>query len=250
MKFVIISAFWNADKLLESNIKILKNQTFTNFIAYFIDDMSTDNSYNIAKKSINGDKRFILIKNGIKKWKTKNFVGTIINNSKIDDEDVIIEIDGDDRLIDETIINLLNNVYKNRNTWICGSKWLNGDKKNVSRYGKCLNPDGARHGPWAFSHLRTYKAFLFRAIKDSDLKMNNEYFKAACDFSWSIPMLEMSGKDHYHFLNKFTYLYRRTNKDSGTQNSSHGIKDLQINSARYIIKLPKYNNLIRNNNNK
>jgi glycosyltransferase involved in cell wall biosynthesis len=63
MKLIIISPFWNSEKLTEKCILSLKNQYYTNFTAYFIDDMSTDNSYEIAKKTIGDDDRFVLINN-------------------------------------------------------------------------------------------------------------------------------------------------------------------------------------------
>ena len=71
MKLVIVSTFWNAEKLVSKCIESLKNQYYTNFVAYFVDDMSTDNSFDVAKKTIGGDDRFILIKNEEKKYKTK-----------------------------------------------------------------------------------------------------------------------------------------------------------------------------------
>jgi hypothetical protein len=57
--------------------------------------------------------------------------------------------------------------------------------------------------------MRSYRAFLFRAIRDNDLKINNEYHKAACDIGYTIPMLEMAGSEHYYFLDKITYIYTR-----------------------------------------
>jgi len=123
MKIVTVSTFWNCEKYVKECIQSLKNQYYTNFISYFIDDMSTDNSYEEAKKAIGGDSRFILIKNENKKFKTKNFIDVIRNNPKISWDDVIVEIDGDDRLSDSHVLGLINKVFTNNDVWICGTRW-------------------------------------------------------------------------------------------------------------------------------
>lgn len=242
MKLVIVSTFWNTENFVKSFIDSLKNQYFTNFVVYMVDDMSTDNSYEIAKNHIKNDERFILIKNKEKKWKTKNFIDVIKYNEKIEWDDVIIEIDGDDRLSDNFVLGLINKVYSDENVWICGSKWE--DKKgNSMKYGK-QDADNPRTNTWNFSHMRTYRAFLFRLIEDEHLKFEGEYFKAACDLAYGTPMLEMSGNEHYYFLDQVTYIYNWHDKQTYSENNSFGDKTLQSRSTGYIRNvLPRYEKL-------
>ena len=112
MKLVIVSTFWNSEKYVADCINSIKNQYYGEFVAYMVDDMSTDNSYNVALETINGDERFILIKNTEKKYKTKNFIDVINNNPNIDWDDVIVEIDGDDQLSDNFVLGLIVNSPK------------------------------------------------------------------------------------------------------------------------------------------
>lgn len=241
MKIVVISTFWNAEKFVSNCIKSLKNQNYTNFVAYFIDDMSDDNSFVNAQKAIGDDERFILIKNKEKKYKTKNFVDVINNNENIDWDDVIVELDGDDALIDPFVLGLINKIYADENVWICGSKWQ--DKNgNSMKYGKA-NADKPRTTQWNFSHMRTYRAFLFRSIQLEHLKYQGEFFKAACDLGHGIPMLEMAGNEHYYFLDKVTYLYNWHDHQSYSDNNSFGDKKLQGAIAKYIYTLPRYKKL-------
>lgn len=128
----------------------------------------------------------------------------------------------------------------NNDIWISNSRWLDTNGKNFKNYGKA-NPKNARFGPWNFSHLRTYRAFLFRLIKDEHLKYNGEYFKAACDLGYSIPMLEMAGSKHYYFLDRVTYTYQWHSNQTYSINSPVKNPNLQKDTARYIIyKLPQY----------
>lgn len=238
MKIVVVSPFWNAEKFVAQSIESLKNQYYTNFVAYYIDDMSTDNSYEVAKKAIGNDERFVLIKNTEKKYKTKNFIDVIHKNNNIEWDDVIIELDGDDCLIDNFVLGLINKIYSDENVWVCGSKWQ--DKKgNGMKYGRA-NADKPRSTSWNFSHMRTFRSFLFRSINEDDLKYNGEYFKAACDLGHGMPILEMAGNEHYYFLDKVTYLYNWHDHQSYSNNNSFGDKNLQGKIAKHIYSSKRY----------
>ena len=241
MKLVIVSTFWNSEDYVADCIKSIKNQYYGEFVAYMVDDMSTDNSYNVALEAIDGDERFVLIKNTEKKYKTKNFID-VINNPDIDWDDVIIEIDGDDQLSDNFVLGLINKIYTNEDIWICGSKWM--DKNGVvGNYGK-FNADKARIKSWNFSHMRTYRAFLFRMIKEEHLMYEGEYFKAGCDIGAGIPMLEMAGDAHFYYLDQVTYIYTWHDNQSYSNTNSFGDNTLQSKIAGYVYKLPRYENVL------
>jgi len=238
MKLITVSTFWNAGQHVKNCIESLKKQYYTNFVSYFIDDMSSDNSFEIAKETIGDDDRFILIKNEQKKFKTKNFVDVIRDNPKIDWDDVIIELDGDDQLSDSFVLGRLNKVFMDRDVWLCGTRWK--DKNGVlGNYAK-PNPEKARLTVWNFSHMRSFRAFLFRQIKDEHLKLNGEYFKGACDIGHGIPMLEMAGSEHFHYINEPLYTYTWHGQQSYSEKSAIGNNKLQSQTGSYIYRLPRY----------
>lgn len=238
MNLIIISPFWNSPELTKKCIESLKNQYYTNFRAYFIDDVSTDNSYNVAKETIGDDDRFVLIKNKIKKHKTKNFIDIIRNNNDIKWDDVIIELDGDDRLSDNFVLGRLNKVFMDENIWVCGSKWKDQYGK-IGNYGK-PKPHRARKTSWNFSHLRTFRSFLFNLIDDEDLQFEGSYFKAACDLGHGIPILEMCGKEHFHYIDEPLYTYIWHDRQSYSDKTDFKDKTLQGRTAKYIYSLKSY----------
>ena len=65
----IISCFWNPGEYIVKSIESIKRQNYKNFKVFLVDDMSTDNSYNVALEAIDGDERFVLIKNTEKNHK-------------------------------------------------------------------------------------------------------------------------------------------------------------------------------------
>lgn len=62
MKISIIIPFYNVQEYISRCISSVKKQTFTDFQCILVDDKSTDNSYNKAIETINGDPRFSIIR--------------------------------------------------------------------------------------------------------------------------------------------------------------------------------------------
>ena len=238
MNLIIISPFWNSPELTKKCIESLKNQYYTNFKAYFIDDMSTDNSYDIAKETIGDDNRFVLIKNKVKKHKTKNFIDIIRDNRNIRWDDVIVELDGDDRLSDNFVLGRLNKVFMDENIWVCGSKWKD-QQGRLGNYGR-PKPSRARKTSWNFSHLRTFRSFLFNLIDDDDLKFEGSYFKAGCDLGHGIPILEMCGEEHFHYIDEPLYTYIWHDRQSYSGKTDFKDKTLQGRTAKHIYGLKSY----------
>ena len=74
------------------------------------------------------------------------------------------------------------------------------------------NLDNLRNSRFTASHMRTWRVFLWRKIKQEDLKDENGiYWKVTGDLSFMYPMLEMSGENHYKFMNEINYIYNEQN---------------------------------------
>ena len=64
---------------------------------------------------------------------------------------------------------------------------------------------------WPFSHLRTFKKFLWDRVKTESLvDSNKKAFSSACDVAIMCPMLEMAG-DRVTFIDETLYIYNREN---------------------------------------
>lgn len=201
INFVV--CFWNAEKYIKNCVRTLKGQRDTNFKVYLIDDMSTDMTVEIIKPLIEGDDRFELIVNTEKKFKLKNLDELI---STFDDEDIVIELDGDDFLLTPDVVEDIREVYSDGKVWLTnGSFMYTNGQPGFSE--KC-NPDTIRQDEFRFSHLRTWKAFLWKAIPKSYFKDDNgEYFKSAPDTAYAFSLLELAGNENYRFLPKVYYVY-------------------------------------------
>ena len=229
---IIVTTAYNCQDYIEKCIGSLMGQNFTDFKCYITDDLSTDNTVNVVKNMIKGDDRFILIENEVKMYQPGNYDQVIRYNKNIDDNEIIVEVDGDDWLPDSKTLSRINDVYSDQNIWIANGsfRYSNGNKGFSS---KQENFDDLRNSRFTASHIRTWRAFLWRKIKEEDLKdENGNYWKVTGDLSFMFPMLEMAGEERYRFMDEINYIY----------NESNPINDHKVN----IEKVQKVVNFIRN----
>jgi glycosyltransferase involved in cell wall biosynthesis len=209
---VILTGFYNAEKYIERSILSIMGQTYKDFTCYITHDMSTDSSVQKIKDLIKDDKRFILIDEYDKKlYQAGNFDRTIRNNPNISDNELLIEVDGDDWLPDSKVFERINNVYEDPNVWIANGsfKYSNGQPGFSSPQ---TNFDNLRQNRFTASHIRTWRAFLWRNIKEEDLRdENGNYWQWSGDLCFMYPMLEMSGSEHYRFMPEINYVYNGEN---------------------------------------
>jgi glycosyltransferase involved in cell wall biosynthesis len=236
---VIVTTVYNCKNYLPLCINSMRSQTFTDFTCYLTDDLSTDDSVKEIESLIEGDNRFKLIKNNTKFYQPGNYDQVIRNNSDIDDNEVIVEIDGDDWLPDRNVLKRINDYYLDQNIWIANGsfKYHNGALGFSSPQ---QNFDDLRNSRFTASHIRTWRAFLWRKILVKDLKdENGVYWRISGDLSFMFPMLEMSGLEHYKFMPEINYVY-----NGGNPLNDHKVDIILVGEiADKIRKKEKYNKL-------
>lgn len=209
---IILTGFYNAEKYIERSLKSIMSQSFKDFTCYITHDLSTDDSPNIVKRLIKDDNRFKLIESSEKKlYQAGNFDNTIRYNQNISDNDICVEVDGDDWLSDDRVFHRINKLYSDENVWIAnGSFMYSSGQFGFSSPQKDF--DNIRQSRFTASHIRTWRAFLWRAIQENDLKDElGNYWQWSGDLCFMYPMLEMSGPEHYRFMEEVNYIYNETN---------------------------------------
>lgn len=83
------------------------------------------------------------------------------------------------------------------------------------------------------SHLRTWKSWLWKKIKEEDLRdPDGVYWPVPGDFTFMWPMVEMAGLKHFRFISDVLYVY----------NEGNPINDHKVN----ISLVQKNHNLLSN----
>jgi glycosyltransferase involved in cell wall biosynthesis len=207
---IILTTSYNCEKFIEKSLLTIMTQRFKDFTCYITDDLSTDNTVEVIKNVIKDDSRFILIENKTKMYQPGNY-DQIIRGLNIPDDEICIEIDGDDWLPNSNVLGLINEVYQDENVWMTSGsfKYSNG-LMGFSTPPTSFN--NIRKQGFTLSHLRTWKSWLWKKIKKEDLKdSEGNYWSVAGDLAFMFPMFEMSGEKHYRHIPSITYIYNENN---------------------------------------
>lgn len=207
---IILTTTFNCDKYIERCLFSIMSQSFKDFKCYITDDVSTDGTVQKIKSAIKDDNRFILIENHTKFYQPGNY-DQVIRFRGIEGDEVCVEIDGDDWLPSPKVLERINEVYQDPNVWMTSGSF----KYHDGRPGFANPPQNfknIRNQTFTLSHIRTWKAWLWKKILLEDLKdENGEYWNVAGDLAFMFPMLEMAGQEHYRFLPEILYIYNESN---------------------------------------
>lgn len=198
-EFKVVVPSFNSVDYLPKTLRSLEEQTDRGFQVCVIDDGST-----IAQQ-----REIILDFCQRNQWRWQfnpQNIGALagmvqaIADFHCDDDDVVVIVDGDDWLSTPHALSHLRQIYDNEDAYIT--------------WGQCeISPAGAtpmkyaqpvpqmvieqklyRQIPFVFWHLGTFKYYLWRHIKDEDLRdENGQYWLLMKDKATLWPMLEMAG---------------------------------------------------------
>jgi len=240
-QFVVVVSSYNNEKWCEKNLDSIFNQNYENFKLIYINDGSSDNTNFLVKKYLaehkikmqevliadnslnamnntinkicaNFDAKCIYVNNLINKG--SQLANTYAAIHACPDSSIIVDVDGDDQLANNSVLSYLNDIYNENNVWLTYGSFVRSSGKK-----HCLckplpsfvvTNRSYRKYLWASSHLKTYKAFLFKAICLQDLMYEKQFISAAVDHAIMLPMLEMAG-DKFKHITKILYLYNDTN---------------------------------------
>ncbi|KKP96101.1 MAG: hypothetical protein US13_C0001G0045 [candidate division TM6 bacterium GW2011_GWE2_36_25] len=203
--FVIVITSYNNERYCEKNLASVLNQNYSNFRVIYIDDCSTDKTSKITEEYIkNNDhqKKISFFKNKQRNLKLANLYQII---HTLPDEEVVIELDGDDYLAHPHVLKIINQKYHETNALIVHATYENQPanlaeqlklqhfSQETPYFVKKLNL--FRKYPWIYSGLRTYYVGLFKKINKEDLlckipPFEGKFFPVSHDLAIMYPMLE------------------------------------------------------------
>jgi FkbM family methyltransferase len=241
---VVVSTFYNCEKYIARCIESVAAQDYDNYTHILVDDASTDSTVKVVNQTLaqlpdDIRSKFLLIAN------TEN-LGAVYNQvnqfRSLDDEAIVIILDGDDSLInDNTVFSYYNNVYNGSTEFTYGSCWSMVDNIPLisQPYPESVKQDKSyrqHHFNWIlpYTHLRTFKKYLINNCEDGLFKdINGNWFRAGGDGSIFYALIESADPSKVKCLQDIVYNY----------NDMNPLNDYKVNAqeqnktAKEIVKM-------------
>ena len=249
LPLVVVITSYNNVSWVEKNLDSIFMQQYNNFRVIYIDDCSSDGTADVVRKYIedhNVQNQITFIANPSRNRKLKNVYNAFY---LCDDNEIIIQVDGDDWLSHSHVFSEINSYYKKSNIWLTYgqfSYWYNS-KRQARGWGHSISFNvkksrNFRRGDYCCTHPKTFYAWLAKAIRLQDLlietspSFKGQFYPVANDVATFIPMLEMVG-DKFAFISRTAYMVNCTNPIS-TSNKKKLEKNLQKVCCKEVRSQP------------
>lgn len=216
-KFKIVIPSYNNERWLEPNLASILNQTYTNYDVLYIDDCSTDETFSQVSHIVGDLPNWKVVRNKTNMRRGYNLspYNPLIIDFMENDEDILLFVDGDDWLYEDTTLEKINQLYNQRDYWmtygafVCYPSGDIGNPQNTPYPDEVHLNNAYRKDTWRASHLRTFKWHLYKQIKKEDLIFSEtqEFYFHAEDLATSFPCLEMCPKEKIGVVPFLTYVY-------------------------------------------
>lgn len=213
----VIVCSYNCPDFLAQCLRSLEMQNFRAFDVYVVDDASTDPK----QREVIED---YCQRNGWQALFHQERLGQLysmvdaIERADCQDEDVICVLDGDDWLAREDSLEIVHDSYLRNDAWVTyGSIETfppgGADQDFLSQElpPEVISQKTFRQFPWLYVHMHTFKAFLWKAVKNADLRdEDGDYYRVSGDQARFFPLLEMAGT-HIYRIPETIYIYNMAN---------------------------------------
>ncbi len=202
LPMVIVVPSYNNAKWCQKNISSLLSQKYENFRIIYIDDASTDSTTDLIPKE-----QITLVQHRQNRGAMRNLYETI---HTLKDEEIVVTVDGDDWLAHPYVLQILNRAYHE------GALLTYGQYLEYPSYGLGITlplPKRLKNinsVPWCASHLRTFKASLFKLIPKENFLYQGEFAKVGWDVAMMLPMIKKAF-DKVRFIPNPLYIYNASN---------------------------------------
>ncbi len=244
-KFIIVIPSYNCADALDRCLNSVSELSYARKTVYVVDDASTDINHTRIAEGWCKSHNHTFIHNSTNRGALANIVNAIAV-AEPDDDDVVVTIDGDDR-VHPNALEIVNWAYQDDVLLTYGRFMFETFGRSAAgirpgSFGYESAPDSVaqtksfRDTDWVFSHLRTFKYALWKNIKPADLKTSvGQYFDVAWDLAFMYPMMEMAPR-HIKYINFPLYHYNVSNP----QNDFKTKQRRQLELAQIIKRKPRY----------
>jgi glycosyltransferase involved in cell wall biosynthesis len=211
--FKIIVPMYNCSRFVTDCLDSVLKQGYDDWQMVVLVEPSDDDTFSVTHSylSQHNNGKIILARNPVRQYVPKNHIEGVRLCSPAAN-DVIVLLDGDDRLYDGQVLSYLASVYADESVWVTWGSYVFAH--DLKKKGGASRPYPEHQGlrEWRYSHLKTFRYFLLQGIKDTDLRdtKTGNYYQVAGDMALMFPMVEMAGRTHGRFIDQPLYVYNQS----------------------------------------
>lgn len=222
-KFIIFIPYCTFfKKYIKKCLNSIYKQNYSNYEIIIVNDGDNSNKINNLTKT---NKKTKIIRHSERlgpaasKWTFINYIQTNMKkNNMYSKNDIILIIDGDDYLIPNNALKIINNKYNTNKCWCTfgesSGKFCEESRKKWLLFKKNKVFNNFRN-VWMYNHPRSLKLHLILNFTKNDfLQENNEWLTKCTDRPIIYTMLELSGFDRISNIDKLLYYYRAHSNNS------------------------------------
>ncbi len=218
-RVVFVVTVRNNKRLLNECLRSVASQDYHDVRCVVVDDASEDGTAEVARMWAARDTaRFTVVTNKRRVGKMANFVAAL---EEVDTHDVVVELDGDDRLLEADAAADLARLHHRvdlvwsqhrveRGPWTSWTHWRSTDvplQLRSSDHERKRVPWGRA---WYPGHLRSFKRWAFDRIDRADLKVGGRYVPTAADVAYFCPLFELTPGHLRYFYDRELCTYNIT----------------------------------------
>lgn len=212
-RFVILCPFYNVKDYIVETYQSVLDQDYQNWIMMFGDDHSTDNTSSLIP---NLESRFRKYYNQNNLGPLGNTIELIRNIPNPKSDDILVILDGDDKLLHPSVLSYLLKLYDENNPLMVYGQYIT----NFGNLGHAIPIGGEegfknlRKGGFFMSHIRTWKYQAYEMLLQADPTLEslfdneNKFIKYAGDVALMYSLAESIGLEKIVFNPEPLYWYR------------------------------------------
>ena len=199
-KFVFVIPHYNCVEDIEKTLFSMVSQSYVDWRAIVIDDLSTDGSHDKVLEVTSSlpkrySEKFTVIKNTRKHGEVEN---TLQAMGLIEDDEVVCRLDGGDWLTENDLLYVLNQVYQDDSVAVAWTahRW-SYTSQNISGPLNLSPGQSVYQHPWVSSHLKTFRCERLRKVPEANFRdSDGNYIMIACDQAVFLPMMHLSNMEN------------------------------------------------------
>jgi glycosyltransferase involved in cell wall biosynthesis len=215
-KFIIFIPIYNFELFLEECIESLLSQKHTNWICLLYDDGSTDGSYEICKNYKRAYPDKFVIRRNVKNEgpaSTKYSFLKLLGGMS-DPNDVAVILDGDDSLIGDYSLGIIDRTYTKSKCWMTYGSFEGMWEEQTKGLPEEERID-FRKISWRYGHPRSFKCFFSKNFNAEDFKYSDSsWLKKGTDRPLIFNLLEWCQKGKVGYIKSQIYKYRTHDKNT------------------------------------